>query len=216
MKSGDTISSLLGVGFLVCAGIILVRPGGALNLQFREWSEAASLRETVREHWTELSNSGRVLGSASGETRLVQFLDYQCGYCRDFHDSLQVALREHSEYSVTVRYKVSPQSRLSRQSALAALCAAQQGQFGQMHNHLLTNTEWTAAVDWEQVGREAGLRDVPNWLACLSSEKAEASLAVDSTWAARLSLRGTPALITKRDGVHLGIVPVSTLEEWWR
>jgi len=216
MKSGDTISSLLGVGFLACAGIILGGPGGALNLKFGEWSEASSLRKTVREQWTELSNSGRVLGSATGETRLVLFLDYQCVYCRDSHDSLQVALREDSQMSVAVRYKVSPRSRLSRRSAVAAICAAEQGQFGQMHDHLLTNTEWMVAEGWEQVGREAGIRDIPNWLNCLLSDRTDATLAVDSTWAAQLSLRGTPSLITERAGVHLGIVPISTLEEWWR
>lgn len=216
MKSGDAISSLLGIGFLLCAGFILVRPGGALNVRFQEWSEAASLRETVRDHWTALSNSGRRLGSDSGETRLVQFLDYQCGYCRNFRDSLRIAFGEHPEYSVRVRYKVSPGSWSSRQSALAAICAAQQGDFERMHDHLSTTTDWLTAQDWEPVGHEAEIRDIPGWLNCLSSDSAEAVLSEDSTWAAKLSLRGTPSLVTKRSGVHFGIVPVSTLEKWWR
>lgn len=214
MRSGDAISTLLGVGFLVCAGFILVRPGGALNIKFREWSEANRLRNTVREQWDELSNSGRLLGSSSSEPVLVQFLDYQCRYCRDFRDSLRIAFQEHPEYSVAVRYRISRQGRLSRESALAALCAAQQSQFEPMHDYLSTTTEWMATGDWEQVGRKIGIRDIPQWLTCLTSSKAEAVLAVDSSWALHLALRGTPTLVSKRAGVRFGVVPISTLERW--
>jgi protein-disulfide isomerase len=77
------------------------------------------------------------VGKADAKTVVVEFLDYQCGYCKRMHGVLSDYLLNHPD-KIKVIYKVIPLlGDRSKQAALVALGALQQGAFKDVHQKLM-------------------------------------------------------------------------------
>jgi len=92
----------------------------------------------------------RAWGPANAPIKVEEYLDYQCPACGQFAKIYEPGVIEAFASSGKVRYEVqfmpfledrasSGQGRESRDAAQAAMCAADQGKFWQMHNTLFTN-----------------------------------------------------------------------------
>ncbi len=208
------LSKALGWAFVACTLYLGMRPGGPVRTEFTEWNEARQTRKLVLNSWVELSEGGTILGSNARQPSAVEFIDYGCGYCRVFHDSLTVFLSGSPEAAVTIRYLVSRRDSTFRLAAAAAICAARDGRFDILHEYLLTDTTWMRTLDWKNVGQEAGIGDLQDWENCMASQQTKTVLSNDSAWAERLNITGTPTLITRDGKLHPGLFPISTLEAW--
>lgn len=93
------------------------------------------------------ADESRIKGSASAKVWVVIASDFQCPYCRTWHDSTSAKLDE--EYVKTGKVRVAyvnfplNQHQNARPSAEAAMCAGAQGKFWEMHDKLFaTVNEW--------------------------------------------------------------------------
>ena len=79
------------------------------------------------------ADKGRILGSDSGAIWVVMISDFQCPYCKHWHDSSMAKLKR--EYVETGKVRLAylnlplPQHKFARSEAEAALCAGAQGSF---------------------------------------------------------------------------------------
>src|SRR5215210_5267007 len=81
-------------------------------------------------------------GSSGGAVTLVEFGDYECGYCRRAHRGILRVRDERLPGQVRYVFRHLPNRRVHAHAQLAAEgaeAAAAQGMFWEMHEHLLTH-----------------------------------------------------------------------------
>jgi protein-disulfide isomerase len=110
-----------------------------LNQQMQAKAEQA-LSEGVKTHHDSLFNdvSDPVLGNPKAPIKVVEFLDYNCAFCRAATPVLKDYLTQNPDVAIIVKeYPVINQN--SPTLAAYALAAAQQGKYAQMHYALMTS-----------------------------------------------------------------------------
>ena len=78
------------------------------------------------------------IGAGNAPIKLVEFFDYECPHCQAFKTQMEQIISEKSA-AVSVSYMMFPLEsvhREARSAAQAALAAAQQGKFQEMHDKL--------------------------------------------------------------------------------
>lgn len=109
-----------------------------LNEQIQAKANQA-MAEGIKTHLTSLFNdpSDPVLGNPKAPIKIVEFLDYNCGFCRAATPVLKDYLAQNPDVAIIVKeYPVINQN--SRPMAAYALAAAQQGKYADMHYALMT------------------------------------------------------------------------------
>ena len=154
------------------------------------------------------------MGSSQAMIGIVEFSDYQCPYCRGFHDRVFPKLKK--EYVDTgiaqFIHKDLPLKSIHPQAlpaALAASCAGLQKRFWPMHAALYANNGRLASALYPQLGRELGL-DEAKFTACLGDASREQAVMRDVVEARGLGITGTPSfVIGKIQGDVLTVVRVA-------
>ncbi len=132
------------------------------------------------------------IGPVSAPITIVEFSDYNCGFCRRFH---QLTFRElMAAYPDQIRfvYRDFPvTSQESYYAAQAAQCAADQEAYWQFHDILFEGELGLGSETYAAYASQLGL-DADELLACLASEKYSQEVQDDARYAAGLGVTGTP------------------------
>jgi protein-disulfide isomerase len=141
-----------------------------------------------------------VLGRADAPVTVVEFIDYECFFCRRYHLNVFQRLRKEFVDTGLVRYVVRDfpleMHKNSVTTARAARCGAQQGKFWEMHHALLT----AMRQDLEGVvaaARGAGL-DPVKLKDCVENAKVNASIKQDREEGLRIGVETTPTFVIGR------------------
>ena len=137
-----------------------------------------------------------MLGSASAPVWIVEFSDFQCGYCRKFWQDTLPKLKESYINKGTVRFTYRHFAVLgkpSEQAALAAECAAAQKKFWPYHDKLFGNLGRSlfSESNFKRFARELRLNG-DQFGACLSAGKYKEKIERETATATYLGGRGTP------------------------
>ncbi len=151
------------------------------------------------------------LGQTDAPVTMVEFTDYQCPYCKRFHDSTFKKLQEKYIETGKLRY-VSMDLPLSfhqqaRPAAHAARCAADQDRFWQMRKTLFSNSR--ALGKDALVGYAGDLSlDTDAFQACLEDKRHERRINRDIKIARGAGFTGTPSFVIGKnvDGQVSGAV----------
>src|SRR6476619_5410727 len=119
----------------------------------------------------------RIQGSPNAPLWVIEVSDFQCPYCKSWHDDTYAAFRD--EYVKTGKVRLAyvnfplNSHRYAWPAAESAMCAAAQGKFWEMHDALfITQHRWEAApapeIVFDSLARAAGV-DIPRWRDCVSS-----------------------------------------------
>jgi protein-disulfide isomerase len=150
------------------------------------------------------------LGSATARIGIVEFSDYQCFYCRNFHQKQFAQIRkEYIDTGVVQFVHKDLPLRTHAQAvpaALAAHCAGAQGRFWDMHDALFVHQGRLGQNLYAELARQMNL-DETKFNTCLESQAYVQSIGQDVGAARRLGLTGTPSfLIGTIEGDVLTIV----------
>ncbi len=165
-------------------------------LQAREQAAERRLQqESLVERRDEVFDSPRspVIGNPEGDITLVEFFDYQCGYCKRMVDQVFQLTEEDPDLRIVLKEFpiLGPGSVMA---ARAALAAGQQGLYAELHNALMQHR---GALDEETIlglAAEVGL-DVERLRADMDSPEVAAEIEANLALAEALGIRGTPAFI---------------------
>ena len=166
------------------------------------------------------ADSSRIRGSASAKVWLILVSDFQCPYCKMWHDSTDAVIRREYVDNGKVRLafvnfplNIHPNAV---PAAEYAMCAAAQDKFWQMHDSLFAQQEkWapqenpTAAL--EQVAVSAGV-DLTALRSCVSTHKMRPLIEADHEKAARAGVRATPSFFIGNQVLE-GVQPASELRK---
>lgn len=132
-------------------------------------------------------------GSAEGDVTVVEFFDYQCGYCKRVAPVLKQLLVEDPK--VRVLYKelpiLGPESVLAAQAALAA---HRQGKYERFHDLMMESPTRPSLDRILEVAQAVGL-DLGRLREDMESPAVKAALDKNHALAQAIGLRGTPAFV---------------------
>jgi protein-disulfide isomerase len=132
---------------------------------------------------------------------MVEFVDYECPYCRRFFKGPYQKLKRDYIDPGMVRLVVVdmplPFHRLARKAAQAAHCAGDQGRFWEMHDFLFGGSAGLTDGGLLAYAEQAKL-DLEAFRACRDSDRHLERIDLDTSAARSAGITGTPAFIIGR------------------
>ena len=166
------------------------------------------------------ADAGRIIGSATAGVWMIIISDFQCPYCKSWHDDTWAGLKK--EYVDTGKLRVAyvnlPLSmhRNAEPAAQVAMCASVQDKFWPVQDALFrTQKEWGDAADpqpkFEALAREAGA-NVEALRSCVQSGATRALIQADVERATKAGASSTPTFFVGGRAL-LGAQPLSAFRE---
>ena len=180
-------------------------------------AEAEKHRNAVKEHAATIFDSPRqvTVGNPQGDVTVVEFFDYNCGYCkRAMADMLDLIKSDANLKFVLKEFPVLGEG--SVQAAHVAAAVRMQDKTGgkkylEFHQKLLASRGQIDKARALAVAKEVGL-DVTRIEKDMASEEAKAQIEESMKIAEALGLNGTPSYVVGAD-VVVGAVGLKTLKE---
>lgn len=149
--------------------------------------------------------------SGAGVVTVVEFVDYDCRFCKELHESLSPMLEEQqSAVRVVIKHVPLEKHPEARRAAAMSICAEKQGKQPEMHDALMKGASRTddGVIDLAQ---HVGL-DIEAFKACLRSDEPNDRIAKDITDWESLGADGLPMLFIQQKKI-VGVTDKSTLED---
>jgi protein-disulfide isomerase len=176
---------------------------------------------TAPDTLTARVDAARIQGSPAAPVWVVEISDFQCPFCKTWHDSVYRALHREFVTPGTVRLAYInyplPNHHNALPAAEAAMCAGVQNKFWEMHDGLFeTQSLWSplpnAASIFDSVARAKGV-DVPAMRRCIDSGATRALIVADAERARESGVQGTPTFIVGGDVIMRGMQPIEAFRE---
>ena len=160
----------------------------------------------------------RIQGSPAAKVWVIEVSDFQCPFCRQWHEETYQKLRDEFVRTGKVRlaYVNFPlaQHKYALPAAEAAMCAGAQEKFWEMHDALFANqAKWEAlpapAPFFESLARATGV-DVARWRQCVESRKMTPLIMADQDRARVAGAASTPSFMIG-DKLLVGTQPIENL-----
>jgi protein-disulfide isomerase len=196
------------IGMAVSVGLLL--GGGA-------WA-GEKPREISREELIGMMEKGPGPSRGAAETQIVmvEFSDFQCGYCRKFAFETLPRIEERYIRTGKMRFVYRHMAVLgppSMQAAQAASCAFEQGKFWEYHDTLFRNRSPLAFSVTELKRSAADLKlDGQEFAACLDSGKYAERVKVETAIGRALGANGTPSFLVNGQ-LAIGALPFDMFRE---
>lgn len=146
--------------------------------------------------------SANTQGSADAPVTIVEYSDFECGYCRSFYNSTlkQIVDEYVAKGVVKISYKHYPfLAESSLPKAQVAECAAEQGKFWDMHNALFGGAvpradDATIRAEAIKIATQMGM-DGEKFGGCLTDDAVRQRIVADASEGQRVGVRGTPTFL---------------------
>lgn len=141
----------------------------------------------------------QMLGSKDAPVTLVEFTDYQCPFCRQFHVTVFSELKKNYIDTGKVRFysRDLPLDQIhpnAIRAAQAARCAAEQGQYWTLRDLMGANPD---KLDLDNLVLEAGSlkMDTLAFRGCIESQKYKDAVQTDLLEALKIGAEATPTFV---------------------
>jgi protein-disulfide isomerase len=134
-----------------------------------------------------------IIGPEDAPITIIEFSDYECPYCKRWHDESFERLLETFPNEIRFVYRDFPLTSIhpnAAPAAEAANCAHEQGQFWDFHRKLFSTTTLNAQT-YLLYAEELGL-DMTAFEECFSSRRYQDEVMADLQWAVNLGVSSTP------------------------
>jgi protein-disulfide isomerase len=160
----------------------------------------------------------RIQGNPNAPVWVIEVSDFQCPYCKQWHDETYKSFRDEFVRTGKVRlaYVNFPlaQHQYAWPAAESAMCAGAQGKFWEMHDALFnTQLKWEAlpspATFFDSLARAQGV-DAARWSQCVQSGKMKPWIQADHDRAQTAGAASTPSFMIG-DKILAGAQPIAEL-----
>ena len=175
-------------------------------LDTREKEQASKTdQQLVAANSEALFNDGYswVTGNPEGDFTLVEFLDYQCGYCRKAMPELTELLTDDGHIRMIVKDFpiLGPGSELAAQAATATMIAEGPEAYGRLHDALMAAKGQITDESLDRTLRKADL-DPEAIRAAMKDPEVERRIAQNRALGQALSITGTPTFVFQSEMVR--------------
>lgn len=148
------------------------------------------------------------IGNPKGNVTMVEFMDYNCGWCKKSVKEVQALVEKDKNVRVVLK-EFPIFGAGSEYAAKAAMAAVKQGKYWQLHQALFASESKVTAEVVDQIAAEQGL-DVAKMKADMNDPAIAANIQKTTILAQTLLFTGTPAFIVG-DQVSPGYLPMDGL-----
>lgn len=200
--AGGCLLALCAVAALV-VGVLFIAP--KISSQLNPTQEAVNVTENSPSSANTIS-----IGDPNARIHMEEFGDFQCPYCRRFHEQTEPALIEQYVQTGKVYFtyrsagnwvsdNIGGGKTESQDAAASAYCAADQNKFWEMHDILFASVLGEDADSFTDerlatLAGQAGL-DMNTFNDCYSSGKYKDKVQQDYNDAVASGIRGTPSFV---------------------
>ena len=153
---------------------------------------------------------GTVIGNPKGDVTVVEFFDYNCGYCKQMFAAVVDLLKEDPKMRLVLKeYPILGPSSVT--ASKAALAARKQGKYSDVHLALLAHKGSLSDAVVMEIAEKTGV-DMKKLKADMDDPAITDILVKNHNLADALSIDGTPSLIIG-DAFVPGAIPKAQLVE---
>lgn len=185
------------------------------ELQKRQQAaQAAKHKEAVKAHAKALFNTadGVVLGNPKGDVTMVEFFDYNCGYCKRAMSDMLTLLKTDSNLKVLLKeFPVLGQGSVEAARVAMAVRMQAPKKYLDFHTKLLGSRGRANEARALAVAKDMGL-DMARIAKDMKKPEVEKALRQDFALGQALGLNGTPSYVVG-DEVIVGAVGLDTLKQ---
>lgn len=154
------------------------------------------------------ADAGRIQGDSAAPVWLLVVSDFQCPFCKTWHDDTYGTLVREYVQPGKVRLAYLNLPLRSHQHAVptaeAAMCAGVQGRFWAMHDAIFaTQRRWSALPDvsatMDTLAQGIGVAMDP-WRTCMRDRLTAPLVAADAERAQQIGVNSTPTFLVMRGG----------------
>lgn len=179
-------------------------------------AEAAKQQAAIKQNAAEIFNSSRqvVLGNPKGDVTMVEFFDYNCGYCKRAMGDMLTLLKTDTNLRVVLKEfpVLGPGSVEAAKVAAAARMQDKSGKkYLEFHTKLLGGRGQADKAHAMAAAKDAGF-DTAKIEKDMNSDEVRAQIEESFKLADALGLNGTPSYVIGKD-VVVGAVGLDDLKE---
>ncbi|MDB2682875.1 DsbA family protein [Alphaproteobacteria bacterium] len=134
-------------------------------------------------------------GNVDGDVTVIEFFDFNCGYCKRAVPDIQAALKEDPNVKF-IFHEMPILGPTSRTAAQYALAAHKQGKYFEYHVALMEHVGQKTEEEMVKLGEELKL-DVDQLKTDAESEEVGKMIEESMELASKIGIRGTPAFIVE-------------------
>lgn len=156
-------------------------------------AEAAAVALSERRDILENDPNAPVLGNPDGDITIVEFFDYNCGYCRRVFSNVHALVDSDPNIRVVMReWPILGEESVF--AARASLAARKQGKYEEFHNALMGGRGRANEASVMQLASELGM-DVDQLRRDMEAPEVVEHLQTSQQLTQVLGLNGTPAFV---------------------
>ena len=176
-----------------------------------EKDAAATLSDTLATSSKNIFHNAvdGVVGNSNGDVTIVEFMDYNCGWCRKSIKNVQELVKKDKNIRVVMKeWPIFGEG--SETAARAAMAAAKQGKYWELHQALFAFQGQVTPDVVMQTAKATGL-DIKKLKDDMASADVEANLAATIKLASALKFTGTPGFLVNKN-VFPGYMELARME----
>lgn len=173
----------------------------------RPETAAAGVRPAADSARLATADASRIIGADSARVWMLIVSDFQCPYCRMWHQQSFAALER--EYVATGKVRMAyinlpiPSHQNAKPAAEAAMCAGMQGRFWPVADGIFATQErWStlpiASAMFDSIAGAQAI-DMPQWRECVEQHHLRELVEADAARANQIGIGSTPSFIIMRD-----------------
>lgn len=171
--------------------------GGEVAAQPAAAGPTSGLKDSVSTK----ADLGRIRGSETAPVWLIEISDFQCPYCKQWHDETFAKLDKEYVQTGKVRlayinYPIPSLHPNAKAASEAAMCASVQGKFWPLHESLfITQQAWaklpSPMAHFDSLAKVAGV-EMTAWKSCMTSHATVPLIDADHENSAKAGVQSTP------------------------
>jgi predicted DsbA family dithiol-disulfide isomerase len=160
----------------------------------------------------EVAAEGQSTGDSKAPVTIVEFSDFQCPFCSRAEETVKKVLEDYKgKVRLYYRDYPLPFHDKAQKASEAALCAADQGKYWEMHGKLFANQSALAVPQLKEHAKGLGL-DAGRFDKCLDSGEKAKMVEASKKAGDQAGVNGTPAFFINGRPLS-GAVPIEKFKE---
>lgn len=149
-----------------------------------------------------------VIGNSKGDVTIVEFMDYNCGWCRKSIKEMQSLVKQDKNVRVVMKeFPIFGEG--SDYAARAAMASAKQGKYWEFHQALFATPGKVTSDTVDQTAKQVGL-DLAKLKVDMKDPAFAANILATAKLASDLQFTGTPGFIIDNK-IYPGYIPLDEM-----